>query len=198
MTRVSRAARVAVLPLLAAGLLFLPGRGAVRAARAEAPARPVIDEFSLTAAFVFNFTKFTQWPAAALPDSILTVGVAGSAPLRERLARLLEEREVGGRRLAVREFGNPAEVGACRVLFVARSQYPRLAEIRRALAGQPVLLIGEGTDFLERGGMIQLHLNDNRMRFDVNVAAVDSAGLQLSAQVLQLAGRVVGLDERGR
>lgn len=198
MSRVRRASRVAGALFLAAGLLLLPGRGTTRAARAEAPARPVIDEFSLTAAFVFNFTKFTQWPGAALADSTLPVGVAGSAALRERLARLLEGREVGGRRLAVREVNDPAEIGACRVLFVARSQYPRLAEFRRALAGQPVLLIGEGTDFLARGGMIQLHLNDNRMRFDVNVAAVDSAGLQLSAQVLQLAGRVVGRDERGR
>lgn len=190
--------RVGGALFLAAAWLALPAPGHVPGAVAAQVARPVVDEFSLTAAFLFNFVKFTQWPAAALPDSTLAVGVAGSGPLRERLARLLEEREVGGRRLAVREVVDPADVGTCRVLFVARSRYARLAELRRALAGQPVLLIGEGTDFLERGGMIQLHLNDNRMRFDVNVAAVDSAGLQLSAQVLQLAARVVGRDERGR
>jgi hypothetical protein len=53
-----------------------------------------------------------------------------------------------------------------------------------------VLTVGEGTQFTRRGGMIGFTLMDNKVRFAVNLAAVDAAKLALSAQLLRLAVNV--------
>jgi YfiR/HmsC-like len=42
-------------------------------------------------------------------------------------------------------------------------------------------------DFTRRGGMIQLVLQDRHVRFEVNLAAAEHAGLTLSSQLLKLA-----------
>jgi hypothetical protein len=44
--------------------------------------------------------------------------------------------------------------------------------------------------FAERGGMIQFILEENRVRFQVNLAAAQNAGLVLSSQLLKLAALV--------
>jgi hypothetical protein len=60
-----------------------------------------------------------------------------------------------------------------------------------------VLTVGDAPDFLERGGMIQFVLVANRVRFEVNLDAAREAGLQLSAELLKVAAKVVAQNPPG-
>ena len=44
--------------------------------------------------------------------------------------------------------------------------------------------------FLDRGGMIRFRLVDNRVRFDINLGAVQRSGLRVSARLLGVANAV--------
>jgi hypothetical protein len=59
------------------------------------------------------------------------------------------------------------------------------------------LSIGESEDFLKRGGMIRLFVEDNRIKFDVNVGAASRAKIRLSSKLLALARFVVDLPQPG-
>ncbi len=53
-------------------------------------------------------------------------------------------------------------------------------------------MVGEGEGFAERGGAVQFFLEDNKLRFAVNVDAVQRARLTVSAKLLALARIVHG------
>ena len=55
----------------------------------------------------------------------------------------------------------------------------------------PVLTVGDQNGFVQAGGMIGLRVEDSRVRFDVNLAAAQRAGLTLNSQMLKLAGQVL-------
>ena len=52
---------------------------------------------------------------------------------------------------------------------------------RWPLSTGPALTVSDFPQFLKRGGMIQFVLEGNRVRFEVNLAAVKSAGLTLAS-----------------
>lgn len=50
-----------------------------------------------------------------------------------------------------------------------------------------VLVAGESDGFAQRGGCIQFYLEDNKVRFSINVDALQRARLTVSSKLLALA-----------
>jgi hypothetical protein len=76
----------------------------------------------------------------------------------------------------------------CDVLYVHSSytEWRRLLIEPRA----PTLTIGDLPGFIAAGGMVELLIDNDSVRFDVNLAALREARIRLPAQVLKLARRV--------
>ena len=59
-----------------------------------------------------------------------------------------------------------------------------------ALGTAPVLTVSDIPDFVKRGGMVQFVLDGNHVRFEINIAAAQRAGLTLSSELLKIARAV--------
>ena len=55
-----------------------------------------------------------------------------------------------------------------------------------------MLTVSDGESAAERGAIIGLTLDENRVRFEVNLVAARKAGLKLSSQLLKVAVRLIG------
>jgi hypothetical protein len=146
-------------------------------------AQDVSLEYRVKAAYLFNFTKFVEWPAEALPDRApLTICVASPSPFEGALAETVRDELVGGRPLTTRVVTDPA---GCHVLFVpaAASATPYL----RAARGKPILTVGESADFLREGGVITFVMEDGKVRFNISPDAATRAQLRISSRLLRLA-----------
>jgi len=84
------------------------------------------------------------------------------------------------------------------MLFLSHDEVRRQATILGSLRGQPVLTVGESENFLSDGGMIQLHLEEDKVRFDINAGLADSSHLKISSRLLLLATTVMLRDGQGR
>lgn len=185
---------------LSAGMLGLVLGAAAAGLGAGAPAVAAraagLPEYAVKAAFVFNFAKFVDWPAGAFPaERPFVIGVLGEDPFGAALDEIVRGGALQGRPVAVARYRSAEQAAACQVLFIARSERALQAAALKALAGKPVLTVGDAEDFLSAGGMIRLHARAGRIRFDVNKAAADKAGLRISAQLLKLAGPAPGGPE---
>jgi len=76
------------------------------------------------------------------------------------------------------------------LLFIRSSEKEQIGAIIDSLRGAPVLTVSDADGFLETGGMINLVVRNNKVRWAINRTALNSAGLQLNAKLLQLAVRV--------
>ena len=154
---------------------------------ASAPVAPVSKEYHLKAGFLYNFSKFVEWPAArfAKADSAIVIAVLGTDPFGEELDKVVKDRVVDGRPVVVRRIKTAAEISAAHIVFVARDAEPLLVDFLGALPG--VLTVGESTSFTARGGLVAFYVINEKVRFEINQDGAEKAGLKLSGQLLKLA-----------
>jgi hypothetical protein len=146
-------------------------------------------EHQMKAAFLFKFISFVEWPSGAFTDerSPFTVGVAGPSPVLEPLAELAGKR-VGDRVLVVQAFPDAAAVRPCHLLFVS-NLVDDPAGALTAVAGHPVLTVGESDRFLAQGGMINFVVSGDRLRFEIDTMPAREVDIRIGSALLQLAIR---------
>ncbi len=145
----------------------------------------VTAEYQLKAAFLYNFAKFVEWPAETgrSADSF-TFCIGGEEPFRI-IGPYLAGKKVHGRVIIVRAVETSAGTSGCHLLFVGAASI-HLQNALRRISG-PVLTVGESTDFIISGGMINLARENNRLRFEISRSAGERGGLKFSSQLLKLA-----------
>lgn len=167
------------LILLALLLPSLSGLASVFAAEAAS-------EQAIRAALLFNFIKFTQWPATAVDKPQLRVCIATDDWLQIEALEALDKRLVHGKPLAAMRFSGQSD---CGVIYVdSRQRWNEMLEQR--VTGR-ALTIGSYAGFVTDGGMIEISLQEGRARFDINLLEAKRAGLRFYPQLLRLARRIV-------
>ena len=151
---------------------------------AETAADDARDEFQVKAIFLFNFVKFVQWPEQSGP---LVIGIVGNSPIEAPLREAIKGRNAGGRALQIRRLNPEEELGGVHVVYISDAEARRTPEILRRAGGLAILTVGETVPFLREGGAIRFFVEQNRVRFQINAAAADRAGLKVNSQLLSLA-----------
>jgi hypothetical protein len=146
-------------------------------------------EYQLKAAFLLNFAKFVEWPPETFASDTtpILICVFKYDPFGAALDEILRGKNINNRDLVARHVKELSELRSCQLLFVSEKEDKSLPEILRSLRGTSVLVVGESEDFAQRGGGIQFLLETNKLRFAVNVDAVQRARLSVSAKLLAMA-----------
>ena len=166
------------------GLLCLAGHP-TRGADAE-----VRKEYQVKAAFLYNFTKFVEWPQARFANdtSPIVIGVLGRNPFGDELAKIVNGRTVNGHPILVKLIATADEVPAVHLLFVPAGEENRL--LPAAWQSAAIVVVGESGAFATLGGTITFTREADKVRFAINLATAERAGLKISAQLLKLATAV--------
>jgi hypothetical protein len=149
-------------------------------------------EYLIKAGFIYNFAKFVEWPATAFaqPDSPIVIGILGTDPFGNLIDRIVENKKIGARGFVVKRLkwgADLKELRECKILFVGDSGKAHVDELVQIVKTLPILTVGETPGFAERGGVIRFVLEDNRVRFEINVEAARQADLTISSRLLTLA-----------
>jgi hypothetical protein len=149
-------------------------------------------ENDVKAAFLFNFTKFIEWPAGPEPDSDpFRICVIADDRFDRAVDRIIEGETVERRRLVRSEPQTAQDARTCAILYVGRAAGERGVRLVAAVRDLPVLTVGDSPLFVQQGGAIQFVLENNRVRFDVGAPAVQRSGLKVSSKLLRVARNVV-------
>lgn len=156
--------------------------------RAEGQA-PAVGEYEVKAAFLYSFAKFVEWPADPAPENadLFVISIVGEDPFGRILDDVLRDKVVGQRRVVVRRVPHGQEVGPSQIVFISDSEAQRLPGLLKRFQGVPVLTVGEAERFAERGGVVRLRTEKNRIRLDINLGVAERAHLKISSELLKLA-----------
>lgn len=143
-------------------------------------------EAAVKAAFLYNFAKFTDWPAHAA-EAPLTMCIVGDSPVAAALIEAVRNQRIGGHAIDARAIATDAPMHSCDVLFVSMSETRRSARALEVLKSLPILTVSDDKQFAQSGGVVELFVENGRMRFSINTDAADRAGLRLSSRLLSLA-----------
>jgi hypothetical protein len=164
-------------------MLVLLGIPALRAQQ------PRASEYQVKATYIYNFARFVAWPAtsAAAKSDEFALCVLGRDPFGSALDSVVAGEIMDGKAVSVKRVSKPRDAISCRVLFISSSEDSRLKEILAALDKACVLTVSDMPQFSQRGGMIQFVQESNKIRFEVNLASAENAGLSLSSELLKVA-----------
>lgn len=146
-------------------------------------------EYQIKAAFLYNFTKFVDWPAHRFADanSPFVIGVFGNNPFGDELAKVLKDRKINGRDFVIKTVNTADEALTTHLLFVGQAEKKRLPGLLPVLQKTGVLTVGECDPFVTQGGIINFLMEEDKIRFEINLNSAEQSGLKISAQLLKLA-----------
>jgi hypothetical protein len=145
-------------------------------------------DVALKAAFVYNFSKYTEWPPDTSGGS-LVLCLHNVTPAQEQAFAPLNGRMANSKAVQLRVVDSNGETGGCHVIFFGKGTQRAVIDKTHARAA-PLLSVGDSEEFIEAGGIIALVERDNRLQFDINLAAARRANLKISAQLLKLAYKI--------
>ncbi|WP_220274704.1 YfiR family protein [Trinickia dinghuensis] len=156
---------------------------------ARMSAHAQVDLYSLEAAYIFNFTQFTEWPAAPAAGTVLTVCVNPRTPLGAMLAKL-DGRAVAGKTWSVKPMSEGTAVTACDVLIVDDAT-SNAATKASPTSDLPILVVRTAdADASDGHYVVTLFREGDRLRFDIDNTEAVRRHLGLSSKLLRLARNV--------
>ena len=164
-------------------------------------------EYEVKAAFMYNFLKFVNWPKEkmAQDNNEIIIGIIGDDPFGSA-ADIFKGKTIEDRKLVLKRFEDARqlkemsendknkrteELRKCHLLFICSSEQKYVRDIIDLVGSNGVLTVGDTENFIESGGIINFFLEDNKIRFDINLDSADKAGLEMRSQLLRLARKVV-------
>ena len=145
------------------------------------------NEYEIKAAYLLNFANFVEWPNLPIAEPAIHFCMLGSDPLSGSLSRMIDHRNSRERPLFFRHVTHSEEVSDCQILYISPSLGKYVPQLLDSIRSASVLTVGENDQFAAAGGMIQLVMEDRRIRFKINSTAASQCGIRISSKLLALA-----------
>jgi len=148
-----------------------------------------MSEYQVKAAFLYNFTKFVSWPAAAFAttNAPFVLGIAGTDPFGKSLDEVVRNEMVENHPILVKRLRAGDDLGSCHMLFISSSEKEWVESMLAQLRRRPILIVGDTAGFAARGVTVNLLLAQGSVKMEINHKAAEQAGLEISSKMLGLA-----------
>jgi hypothetical protein len=143
-------------------------------------------DYRFHSVFIYNFTKYIQWPAEHQSGDFI-IGVLGSSAISAELEKMAANKTVGAQKIVVKKFKSITEAADCHILFLPSTGNYNFDDVRNKFKGKPTLIITEKSGLAQKGSGINFIMQDNKWKFELNEAATQSAGLKVSRELSKLA-----------
>jgi hypothetical protein len=159
-----------------------------------------LTEEQIKAGFLFNFTKFVEWPSDRFADSMapIVLGIVGETAVAKLLADVAVGKSVNGRPVVVKQLKEGQELKTCHIVFVSDSEEKRVHQVLEILKGTSTLTVGETPGFIQAGGMINFFTEENKVRLEMNLEAASHVRVKISAKVIAVARLTPQDSSRGK
>lgn len=143
-------------------------------------------EYKYHPIFIYNFSKYIEWPANNGQDFVISV-VGNDLAYREMLDIVEKKGTIKNRQLVVKKCRTIDEVTSSHVVFVTK--YERLSpEEIKAKQQKGMLIITEHENMAESASHINFILTeDSKIGFELNSALAEASGLKVSNSLAGLA-----------
>ena len=146
-------------------------------------------QYPLKLAFVYNMTKFVEWPPGAFSgaSAAVVICIAGHDPFPDDVKRQIRSRTSGGRPIDIRKIAAMDNPEGCHVVFISDAEQKNTAAILASAENSSALIVGESEGFVERGGVVNLVIQNAKLHFEINTSAAARKHLIISSRLLTLA-----------
>jgi hypothetical protein len=145
-------------------------------------------EQEIKAAFIYNFTRFIDWPPQAYSavNAPFIIGVVGNDPVSASLADLVKDEKLGNHIITVQRFSDLKQISQCNILFISAEEASRNNKLILSINRRGILTVSDVPDFSKWGGIVRFFKAENRLRLEINPIEAKAAELTISSKLLNI------------
>lgn len=177
---------VAVLLFL---VLLWPGQ--LNAKKAE------FDEYQVKAVFLYNLTNFVTWPETSFngTDSPFIITILGKNLFKGSLKKLVEGEKIDNRQIQVKYIHRIEDISTTHLLFISSHYENNIESILQKTKLPGLLPVSDFSGFCSAGGIVNLLIDNQRIKLEINLPAAEKNKLKFSSKILRLA-KLVEMDSQ--
>jgi hypothetical protein len=135
------------------------------------------------AIFIYNFTKYINWPAN---QGDFIINVLGNDGIISEIGEIAKKKLVGSSKIEIIKILSPKEIKKCQIIFIASSKMDFLAEVIQVAKKNSILVVTEKANACKDGSCINFLNKDGKLIFEISRANIEMYGLQVSIDLLKL------------
>lgn len=163
-------------------------------------------EYQIKAAFLYNFMQFVDWPEEKVSDTNdpIILGIIGDDPFGDAF-KPIESKRIKGKKSLIKRYEGIEKlkksddkgqskielIRQCHLLFICSSEKENLKDVINLVSGYDILTVGETPNMLESGGIVNFLLDENKVRFEINLSTARRENIKIRSQLLRLAKKVI-------
>jgi hypothetical protein len=153
------------------------------------------NEYEVKAVYIYQFSKFINWPEPVDSTATFIIGVYGNNPFATFSNVIYEGKLFKGRKCVIRQISTKEEAFKCQMIFFSGVEKYTVLKFISKLKSAPILLIGDQIDdFCLIGGMINFTPKESEFRFEINPETTKTANLEVSSKLFAV-GRIISDTE---
>ena len=136
--------------------------------------------------FIYNFSKFIQWPAE-YENGEFIIGVLGESPITKHLESMASVKKVRGQKFIIKKFSSVDQITKCHMLYIPSNKSASLQKCLKGIGSNATLIITDKPGMAENGSSINFLIVDGKPKFELNKVSTTKHKLKVSSQLSKLA-----------
>lgn len=140
----------------------------------------------IKAMFIYNFTKYIEWPSAYKNGSFI-IGILGESTMYDELKNMTETKKAVNQPFELKRFTTASQIEQCHMLVLPKEEAAKLGDVLSKVDSYSTLVIAENDGMAQRGAGINFVIRNNRQKFELNKTKMERHELKVSSSLLSLA-----------
>ncbi|MCW3102377.1 MAG: hypothetical protein JWO09_817 [Bacteroidetes bacterium] len=144
----------------------------------------------IKAIYIYNFTKYIEWPAE-YKEGNFVIGVYGtSIPLLNELNKMAASKTVGSQKMEIKNLTSAAEAAQCHIVYILADNSSQLADVVGKIKGKSTLIVTDKAGMAKLGAGINFSVVENKQKIELNRANIEKYKLKVASTLVEMAVQV--------
>ena len=137
------------------------------------------------ALFMYNFTKYIEWPQAKQSGDFV-IGVIGNSAIVDELNTIAQKKTVGAQAIKVKQISSADDVTKLHIVYVTEGKSAEASALAEKVKGKGVVLITDKPGLASSTSGINYIKKDGKPNFEVSTKHLADSGVKVSSQLMAL------------
>jgi hypothetical protein len=137
------------------------------------------------AIFIYNFTKYIEWPASVKQDKFI-IGVYGNSPIIKNLTNICKNKTAGSKQIEIKHYSSIDQISNCNILYITKSKRNKTTGVASKVNNQNTLIISDEHHISENGASINFVIKSGKQKFEISKKNIENKGLNVDPKLISL------------
>ena len=135
----------------------------------------------IKAVFIYNFTKYIQWPADYQTGDFTIAILGDNASLYKDLVNMSKVKKVGNQNLNIKLIADASQIGKAHIVYIPQNNNALVGNTLSAVKGKSTLVVTESPGYASRGATINFTITGGQQKFELNKLTAQRHNLKVSS-----------------